>query len=200
MKKFNSLAKKAAILIMVLSVMISLSGCSGPDNKTELQTPATEESNYPKVDISTEAPSNDNAEVENKDEAKTSVNDTTITENVAQEIDEEASLTPTQLNTVNMLNYMTALTQNVTEERKSQLFLEKAYNSFDNLYPNSVDIKTQSQITNIMDTISDYRMISVKRDRIQFIFEKNKAKALLQAIPNPLSILNAIQSDDDIKK
>ena len=199
MKKFKSLAKKAAIVIMVLSVMISLSGCSSPDNKTELQAPATEESNYPKVDISTEAPSIDNAEVENKDEAKTSVNDTTIIENVAQEIDEEVLLTPTQLNTVNMLNYMTALTQNVTEERKSQLFLEKAYNSFDNLYPNSVDIKTQSQITNLMDTINDYRMISVKRDRLEFIYENNKAQALRQAIPNPIALLSAVQSGSPMK-
>lgn len=199
MKKLNSLAKKSTILIMVLSVLISLSGCSSPDNKTELQTPATEESNYPKVDISTEAPSIDNTEVENKDEAKTSVSDTTITENVAQEIDEEVLLTPTQLNTVNMLNYMTALTQNVTEERKSQLFLEKAYNSFDNLYPNSVDIKTQSQITNLMDTINDYRMISVKRDRLEFIYENNKAQALRQAIPNPIALLSAVQSGSPMK-
>lgn len=199
MKKFKSLTKKATILIMVLSVMISLSGCSSPDNKTEIQAPATEESNYPKVDISTEAPSTDNADVENKDESKSSASDTTITENVAQEIDEEVLLTPTQLNTINMLNYMTALTQNVTEERKSQLFLEKAYNSFDNLYPNSVDIKTQSQITNLMDTINDYRMISVKRDRLEFIYENNKAQALRQAIPNPIALLSAVQSGSPMK-
>ena len=54
------------------------------------------------------------------------------------EEEEIPSLTPTQLNTVNMLNYMTALTQNVTEERKNQLFLETAYNSFDNAFASMV--------------------------------------------------------------
>ncbi len=105
-----------------------------------------------------------------------------------------SSLTPTQRNSINMLNYMSALTQGVNQERRNQLFLESAYNSFDNLYPNAVDTKTQAQITSLMDTIEGYRMISVKRDRLMYIYEQNRAQAMRQAIPNPLGLLSAVQS------
>lgn len=108
-------------------------------------------------------------------------------------------LTPTMRNSINMLNYMTSLTQQINEEKGNQLFLESAYNSFDNLFPNSVDIKTQAQITSLMDTIQSYRMISVKRARLQYIYEQNRAQALRQAIPNPIGLLSAVQSGNMLK-
>lgn len=113
--------------------------------------------------------------------------------------EEDDGLSPTMRNSINMLNYMTSLTQSVNEEKGNQLFLELAYNSFDNLFPNSVDTKTQAQITSLMDTIQNYRMISVKRDRLQYIYEQNRAQALRQAIPNPLGLLSAVQSGSLLK-
>ena len=113
--------------------------------------------------------------------------------------DSAPNLTPTQRNSINMLNYMSALTQRVNEERRNQLFLETAYKSFDNLYPNAVDTKTQAQITSLMDTIEGYRMISVKRDRLMYIYEQNRAQAMRQAIPNPLGLLSAVQSGSLLK-
>lgn len=108
-------------------------------------------------------------------------------------------LTPTMRNSINMLNHMTSLTQRVNEEKGNQLFLESAYNSFDNLYPNSVDTKTQAQITSLMDTIQGYRMISVKRARLEYIYEQNRAQALRKAIPNPIGLLSAVSSGDPLK-
>lgn len=108
-------------------------------------------------------------------------------------------LSPTMRNSINMLNYMTSLTQQVNQEKSNQLFLESAYNSFDNLYPNSVDTKTQAQITSLMDTIQGYRMISVKRDRLRYIYEQNRAQALRAAIPNPVALLSAVQSGSILK-
>ena len=103
-------------------------------------------------------------------------------------------LTSTMRNSINMLNYMTSLTRKINVGKGNQLFLESAYNSFDNLFPNAVDIKTQAQITSLMDTIQGYRMISVKRDRLEYIYEQNRAQALRQAIPNPIGLLSAVQS------
>lgn len=108
-------------------------------------------------------------------------------------------LTPTMRNSINMLNHMTSLTQRVNEEKGNQMFLESAYNSFDNLYPNSVDTKTQAQITSLMDTIQGYRMISVKRARLEYIYEQNRAQALRKAIPNPIGLLSAVSSGDPLK-
>ena len=115
------------------------------------------------------------------------------------EEEKDDGLTPTIRNSINMLNYMTSLTQSVNEKKGDQLFLESAYNSFDNLYPNSVDTKTQAQITSLMDTIQGYRMISVKRDRLEYIYEKNRAQAFRKAIPNPIGLLSAVSSGDPIK-
>lgn len=109
-------------------------------------------------------------------------------------------LTPTQRNSINMLNYMTVLAQNVNEAKGNQLLLESAYSALVNdIYPNAVDTKTQAQITSLMDTIDEFRMISVKRERLEFIYEQNRAQALRKAIPNPVGLLSAVQSKDLLK-
>lgn len=95
---------------------------------------------------------------------------------------------------------MTVLTQKINQSPNNQVFLEDAYSSLKNdLYPNAVDNKTQAQSTSLLDTINGYRMISVKRDRLEYIYEQNKAQALRQAIPNPMGLLSAVQSGSTLK-
>lgn len=96
----------------------------------------------------------------------------TTTLYAAQDSDdtEEASedLTSTQRNSINMLNYMSVLTQEINEADGDQMILETVYSSLVNdIYPNAVDTKTQAQMTSLMDTIENYRMISVKRKRLE---------------------------------
>ena len=113
---------------------------------------------------------------------------------------EEANLTTTQRNSINMLNYITVLTQAINESSGSRVYLESAQSSLlNNIYPNAVDTKTQSQINNLWRTIDNYRMIAVKRDRLEYIYEQNRAQALRQAIPNPLGLLSAVQSGSILK-
>lgn len=113
---------------------------------------------------------------------------------------EESSLTPTQRNSVNMLNYMSALTQEINASSGNQMFLEEAYSSLVNdIYPNVVDTETQAEITSLMDTIENYRMITVKRKRLEYIYEQNRAQALRQKIPNPVGVLSAVQSGSILK-
>jgi hypothetical protein len=123
----------------------------------------------------------------------------TTTLYAAQDSDdtEETSenLTSTQRNSINMLNYMSVLTQEINEADGDQMLLETVYSSLVNdIYPNAVDTKTQAQMTSLMDTIENYRMISVKRERLEYIYEQNRAQALRQAIPNPIGLLSAVQS------
>ena len=49
-------------------------------------------------------------------------------------------------------------------------------------------------MTELMDSLEEFRMIAKKRERLQYIYEQNKAQALKQAIPSPLSIMNIVQS------
>ncbi len=113
---------------------------------------------------------------------------------------DSGELTSTQKNAINMLNYMTVLTQEINDSMQSRIFLDNAYNSLiNNTYPNAVDSKTQSQITSILDTLHQYQMLSVKRERLEYIYEQNQAQALRQAIPNPVGLLSAVESGNILK-
>ena len=101
----------------------------------------------------------------------------------------------TQQNSIAILNYLTELTQEINASKGSRIYLEDVYSELiNNTYPNAVDTMSQVQLESLLDTIESYRMIDVKRERLEYIYEQNQAQALREAIPNPLSILNVIQS------
>lgn len=104
-------------------------------------------------------------------------------------------LSDKQRTSINMLNYLVVFTQEVNSSRNSRLFLEEAYSSlYNNTHPNAVDARTQVEINFLFDTIESYRMIAVKRDRLQYIYEQNQAQALREAVPSPLGLISAVQS------
>ncbi len=108
---------------------------------------------------------------------------------------ETVTLTPQQQNAIAMLNYITVLTQDINASKNSRLYMEESYTSLiNNTYPNAVDSRTQSQLTGLLDTMENYRMIAVKRDRLQFIYEQNQAQAIRAAVPSPLALMSAVQS------
>jgi len=108
---------------------------------------------------------------------------------------EPAILTDVQRNAIAMLNYMTVLTQETNAAKNSRIFMEQAYSSLvNNTYPNAVDSRTLSQITGLLDTMEKYRMVNVKRDRLQYIYEQNQAQAIRAAVPNPMGLLSSSHS------
>ena len=101
---------------------------------------------------------------------------------------ENAALTDEQANAIAMLNYITVLTQDINASKNSRLYMEEAYSSLiNNTYPNAVDSRTLSQLTGLLDTMEGYRMVAVKRDRLQYIYEQNQAQAIRSLIPNPIT-------------
>lgn len=108
---------------------------------------------------------------------------------------ENAALTDEQANAIAMLSYITVLTQDINASKNSRLYMEEAYSSLiNNTYPNAVDSRTLSQLTGLLDTMEGYRMVAVKRDRLQYIYEQNQAQAIRAAVPNPLGMISAIRS------
>lgn len=108
---------------------------------------------------------------------------------------EEVELTAAQRNAVAMLNYITVLTQEINASKNSRMYLEEAYSALiNNTYPNAVDSRTLSQLTGLLDTMENYRMIAVKRDRLQYIYEQSQAQAIRAAIPNPIGLIGAVGS------
>ena len=106
-------------------------------------------------------------------------------------------LSSEQRNAVAMLNYITVLTQDINASKNSRLYMEDAYSSLiNNTYPNAVDSRTQSQLSNLLDIMEKYRMIDVKRGRLQYIFQQNQADAIRAAISNPKALLSKLQSFD----
>ena len=108
---------------------------------------------------------------------------------------EETLLSNEQRNAIAMLNYITVLTQDINSSKNSRLYMEEAYSTLiNNTYPNAVDSRTLNQMTGLLDTMENYRMINVKRDRLQYIYEQNQAQAIRAAIPNPLGLISTIHS------
>lgn len=106
-----------------------------------------------------------------------------------------ASLTSPQRNSINMLNWLALLTQEINASSNNRMFIEEAYSLIVNeTYPNAVDIHTQDRLRGIRDALTRYRMIDIKRERLEYIFDQNKAEAVRAAIPNPLTLMTAVQS------
>lgn len=172
---------RALSLTLVLCFVVSLlTGCSvsGNSNNPQMTSEVTA-TPIPAIDVEeafANAPST--AETAAPAAASTSV-----------------PLSDKQRTSINMLNYLVVFSQEVNNSRNSRLLLEEAYSSlYNNTHPNAVDARTQVEINFLFDTIENYRMIAVKRDRLQYIYEQNQAQALRDAVPSPLGLIGAVQS------
>ena len=104
-------------------------------------------------------------------------------------------MTYEQKNSIGMLNYLTMITQEINSSSSSRLYLENAYSLLlNNTNPDAVDQQTEMQLKEILEGLKDYRMIAVKRDRLEYIYEKNKARAIRASVPNPIGLLSSTAS------
>ncbi len=100
-----------------------------------------------------------------------------------------SSMTDKQLSSISMLNHMTVLSQEINASANSKLYLDNAYSDIvNNINPNAVDEDSMAQIKVLLNTIYAYQSIETKRERLKYIFEQNQAKALQQAVPNPILV------------
>ena len=113
---------------------------------------------------------------------------------------EEPELTSEQQNALAMLNYITVLTQEINASKNSRVYMEEAYSTLiNNTYPNAVDSRTLNQMTGLLDTMENYRMVNVKRERLQYVYEQSQAQAIRAAIPNPLGLISTVHSFNPAK-
>ena len=111
-----------------------------------------------------------------------------------------SSMTDKQLSSLSMLNYITVLSQEINASSNSKIYLDNAYSDIvNNINPNAVDEDTMAEIKQLLNTIYAYQSIETKRERLEYMYEQNQANAIQKAIPNPLSILNVVQSGDPVK-
>ena len=119
-----------------------------------------------------------------------------------EETTEKAGAEPnvTQRNSVAMLNYLMVITEKIKQSSNSKLYLEEVGNAMLNdFYPNAIDKRTQTQIGDLYRLVNSMRMVDVKRERLAYIYDQNKAQAISKAIPSPISILNVVQAKSPLK-
>lgn len=171
--------QKIAMLLAAVVTISTLTGCSNNDNSVTANANVTTPT-ATVIPLSSEQPKNAvpaNSEV------------------VAPDASVTEGLDATQLNSINMLNYLVVLTQEINASKNSRLYLEEVYSTLlNNTSPEVVDNRTLVEINYLLNTIDNYRMTNVKRDRLQYIYEQNRAQALRDAMPSPLGLMSAVQS------
>lgn len=139
----------------------------------------------------------DNALVLEEEAVEDLIPDEQETSSVKDEPSDEESLEKEQLNSFSMMYYLAITAEEIRTSKNNRLILDDIYTSLLNdINPGSVDEITQDHLQNLRDIIKDYLNISVKRERLQYIYNTNKAAAIRSAIPNPLAILSMTHSLD----
>ena len=110
---------------------------------------------------------------------------------------EEERILAEQMNSFSMMYYLAITAEEIRTSKDNRLALEDIYTSLLNdINPGAIDEITQDHLKNLRDIIKSYLSISVKRERLQFIYNQEKAAAVRSAVPNPLAILSVANSMD----
>ena len=117
-------------------------------------------------------------------------------EEVRQKAEEER-IRAEQMNSYSMMNYLAITAEEIRKSRDNRLILDDIYTELLNdINPGAIDDRTQEHMQNLRDIINQYISISTKKERLQYIYNQNKAAAFRSAIPNPISILSMTNSYD----
>jgi len=110
---------------------------------------------------------------------------------------EEEKQLAEQRNSFSMMYYLAITAEEIRTSKDNRLALEDIYTSLLNdINPGSVDDITQDHLKNLRDIIKAYLEISTKRERLQFIYNQEKASAIRNAVPNPLAVLSVSNATD----
>ena len=174
----TTLNKKILLLLAImLALLLALSGCIAKNSTSgQVLSIAPEQTVIPSHSFKSTEPSS-------------------INEEEVESLISTSTLSDTQINSINMLNYLVMLTQEIISANNNRLYLEEAYSTlYDNTAKDMIDERTQVEINHLFKTIHSFRMNAQKRDRIQYILEQSQAQAVRDAIPNPLGLISAVQS------
>ncbi len=109
------------------------------------------------------------------------------------------TLTQQQMNSVTMLNYLAVTSGEVCSSTSNRVTLSSTYDSLHNdLDPSVVDSTTQARIRDLTNAIDSFRMVAIKRDRLEYIFDQCQAQAMGEAIGSPTGIANSLTSGGGI--
>lgn len=113
------------------------------------------------------------------------------------ENNDDTGLTWQQKNSFSMLYYLAITAEDIRISKDNRLVLDDIYTALLNdINPGAIDETTQNHLRSLRDIIKSYRSISVKRERLEYLHNQDKAKAIRSAVPNPISVLSMANSLD----
>ena len=108
---------------------------------------------------------------------------------------DEYGFTEEQRNSFAMLYHLSITAEKIRISKDNRLILDDIYTSLLNdINPGAIDETTQDHLESLRDVIKAYINISTKRERLQYIYNQNKASSIRSAVPNPLAILSMASS------
>ena len=94
-------------------------------------------------------------------------------EEETKSIAKEEKLSNEQLNSFSMMYYLAITAEKIRTSKDNRLILDDIYTSLLNdINPGAVDEITQDHLRNLRDIIKAYRGITVKRERLQYIYNQ----------------------------
>lgn len=204
------------VLLLIISIVISVVGC-GSDPEPTLSDENLSVVDQENVTI-LEDISNSFAEQTTSTTVKTEVTDQTAYQETTTSTEyptieptieptiplvvvpavtekDENGLTEQQRNSFSMLYYMAITAEDIRISKDNRLLLDDIYTSLLNdINPGAIDETTQDHLKNLRDIIKSYISISVKRERLQYIYNQDKAATIRSAVPDPLAILSTTKS------
>ena len=180
--------QKIAMLLAAMVTLSILTGCSSNDKSVtgNANEPAPTVTVVPA--IASQAQSSESAD-ENSVPVDSSFDVSAWTN--------ELGLNEQQRNSFSMLYHLAITAEEIRISRSNRLMLDDIYTSLLNdINPGAVDETTQDHLRNLRDIIKSYLDISVKRDRLQYIYNQDKATTIRSVVPNPLAVLSMTNSLD----
>lgn len=186
-----------AIRVLALLIAILLAGCranTAPTTPGKGSFSASQEATTPSEKITDPSAETESEETAAPTEIPTEL---TVPQIVipSKEKNDEYGLTEQQRNSFSMLYYLAITAEEIRISKDNRLLLDDIYTSLLNdINPGAIDETTQNHLKNLRDIIKSYINISVKRDRLQFIYNQDKAETIRSVVPNPLAILSMTDS------
>lgn len=178
--------KKAIAMLLAASMVPSLfTGCTdSPPSTAPTETVAST------ATIETEAPESIVIET-------TTVPTEPPTTPSTEPDETEPTISVVQQNSINMLNYLAFVAEDIYTAKDNRLILEDIYTALMNeINPGAVDDTTQDQLRNLRSVIKRFLQIDTKRERLQYLYSQEKAAAMRNAVPDPLAVLTMANSLD----
>lgn len=149
MKKYKGYLGKTVIFTGIIS--LALASCGSPN-----KVPVVKQETETMLENSDTSKKNGDSDVNDFATEKIESEVSKESENMESEMPKETEyeLTDTQRNSMNMLNYLTVLTQEINSSKNSKLYLEEAYSSIvTNTLPEAVDDRTLGELGVLLDTL-----------------------------------------------